>query len=411
MADFPENPWVKGFRLGLEAYDTLSGAEQKRADTQLRLEQAAAAKAQREAFARAKEPGTGAGAGTGGAGVESTREPSMKPAATPGSGTSSSGGGEGNYGSYGSQVVDYFKKAGYSDAMTQAIVAGGLGEGGFSVPWKKSDYVDPKTGRPEESYGHWQFHRGGELDGYEKWAAANKVQDLQNSLNQARYLDFRLTQIDPDLKNATDAKAATNRFMTDFLNPADKTPGKLFKYLPQAQQATTQWNAAQQASDYGSTAPAAPATAAAPTSGMPGYPGYTTGPGKTMRPIQRGQPGYPGDGSSPVVPPVSALPLEKPFRVADQASTPSFSQEAAPQGGQQPQQALFTNPLPAGVRPAAAQTPFSAPAAEPPMALAGMYQQPMPGYASHLQAYDPYAQMLAAQYGVLPGAGLYGRMA
>lgn len=67
------------------------------------------------------------------------------------------------------------KKAGWTDAAIKAGLAGGLGEGGWKESWKQSSAM--YHGQREESYGPYQFFKGGELPGYLRWAQENGVQE------------------------------------------------------------------------------------------------------------------------------------------------------------------------------------------------------------------------------------------
>lgn len=173
-----------------------------------------------------------------GEGEYSSGDPSTAGSATgggaPSSGGRNLGGGTASWGQYAQPIADYFKSIGYTPAAIQGAMANGLGEGGFAEPWSQSTAVG-KDGQREQSFGHWQFHQGGELDGYQKWAKDNNVNDLQSSVNQARYFAYRMQQIDPNYGHITDPKAATDTVATQFEQYAGAKPGQRYGQLAAAQ--------------------------------------------------------------------------------------------------------------------------------------------------------------------------------
>lgn len=91
-------------------------------------------------------------------------------------------GGPGEWGPPGVEVVDELRKGGAGEAFILAAVAAGLNEGGFATNWKPA-----KNG--EKSYGHWQNHEGGELNGYQEAYGSS-----QSSRDQTKYLIKRMVE-------------------------------------------------------------------------------------------------------------------------------------------------------------------------------------------------------------------------
>ena len=277
-----------------------------------------------------------------------------------GSGKGGGGSGEGGWGEYAAPIADYFKKAGYSDAAIQGIMANGLAEGGFRTNWNVGDNGASK--------GHWQFNAKGEMPGYETWAKNNGVTDLQNSVNQARYVDYRL-QSDPkfkNFKNITDAKEATNRFHIDFERPKDQTPGLRFGHLATAQRYLAGGGA--------------PAPAAAPAIGS----GSSTAPAPAPAPALTQKQQYDADlaaGRRPTFPP------DQKFNSRGEAISTAvgYTGPQATNFGPAPTPAPimpWPTPAPAAEPAPAEPAPAAAPAAAPPSAL---QLPPVPSYGGDLQ--------------------------
>jgi hypothetical protein len=171
-----------------------------------------------------------------------TNNPSGGGSATGGTGSGSSGGGGGGGGDWGpaaTAVTNYFKSIGWSDAAIAGAMGNGLGEGGFGAPWKQSSVVD-KNGNREQSWGHWQFHRGGELDGYEDWLTKNNLDPkdptvLQDSVNQAKYFAKRMNEINPNFGKLTDANAAGDQVLQGFEKPRNAASGSRNNLVATAQ--------------------------------------------------------------------------------------------------------------------------------------------------------------------------------
>jgi hypothetical protein len=122
-------------------------------------------------------------------------------------------------------AIDEFKKAGASPAFIQAAMANGLGEGGFKDPWQKAR-------GDEESYGHWQFNRNGELPAY----LANEGKDNpQDTRAQARFLVRRMEELSPGITKTDDPKAATDAIATQFEKYTGAAPGQRYGQLSDAQ--------------------------------------------------------------------------------------------------------------------------------------------------------------------------------
>jgi hypothetical protein len=132
-------------------------------------------------------------------------------------------------GSYAQPAIDVMRKAGWSDPAIMGALANGQAEGGFDQPWKQSGYVNPATGKREQSYGHWQFNENGELPGYEGFVGAKG--DQQDTATQAAYVVQRMNQINPDYGKIQDPKAATDIFETQFEKPKSALPGQRYPQL------------------------------------------------------------------------------------------------------------------------------------------------------------------------------------
>jgi hypothetical protein len=91
-----------------------------------------------------------------------------------------------------------------SPTATTALVGAGLGEGGFNDPWSPSTVPDESSpSGTEQSFGPWQLHAGGELDGYLK--GGGKPGDVDAQTN---FVLDRLEQIHPGFSQISDPAAA-----------------------------------------------------------------------------------------------------------------------------------------------------------------------------------------------------------
>ena len=162
--------------------------------------------------------------------------PSSTPGSGGGDGGSGSGGGQSgsDWGEYAQPIIKFFRDKGYHDSAIQGIMANGLAEGGFSTPWKQSGAVGA-DGRREESYGHWQFNARGELPGYQRWARENGVSNIQDSLSQAKYIDYWVNVNMPEFKTMSDANKATDTFLQRFERPKNQTSGIRYPALQRVQ--------------------------------------------------------------------------------------------------------------------------------------------------------------------------------
>lgn len=174
----------------------------------------------------------------GDSGVTTTTEPGMNTGAGGAGGSSGGSGGSAGaaegLGRYAQPVVDYFKSIGWSPEAIQGVMANGQAEGRFDTPWKEGD--------GGTSFGHWQFHYGGEMGGYRDWLKNNNLNpnndaDLQSSVNQAKYVAYRMNQIDPNYGQIGDARQATDLVQQQFERPrADlNQTGARYSYLPGVQ--------------------------------------------------------------------------------------------------------------------------------------------------------------------------------
>jgi len=255
--------------------------------------------------------------GTGGAGGGPTvGEGGVEVPGTGGGGGGGGGSGGDNWGPLAYQAVDYFTKQGYSGPAIQGILANGLSEGGFNELWRQSTYVDPKTGKREESYGPWQLHKGADLDEYLSWAAKNGVQDTQQLLPQMQWIDSYVRQHMPWYINSTDPRKATDDWQHHFERPAARFdyPGARYGHLTTVQTRLNQ-----------PMPPGAPQTALAPGGGV--------GTGGQI------QPGYEGNPPAPAVSPEGQTPVgteNNPPPAAEAqpktalATTPSLSTSSTP---------------------------------------------------------------------------------
>jgi hypothetical protein len=100
-----------------------------------------------------------------------------------------------------------------SPTATTALVAAGISEGGFGAPWTPSAVPDKSspTGT-EESFGPWQLHKGGELDGF--LAAGGKPGDVAGQTN---FVIDRIEAMHPGFSQISDQKAAAQA-VKDFEN-------------------------------------------------------------------------------------------------------------------------------------------------------------------------------------------------
>ncbi len=131
-------------------------------------------------------------------------------------------------------AVSTMRSAGASDAFIQAAMGHGLAEGGFQQPWAKA-------GGGESSFGHWQFNKGGELPGYEKFAAARGpglgIDDPTDTRLQAMYLMQRADQLHPGITKTDDPNQAMDVLGTKFERYKGNAPGQRRDYLAAAQRA------------------------------------------------------------------------------------------------------------------------------------------------------------------------------
>src|SRR5215467_4150056 len=168
---------------------------------------------------------------------DNVKKENLPAGANPSSGGSagSATGGGGEVGEFAAPVVNYFKSLGWNDNAIAGAIANGMAEGKFSNNWTPGDNGS--------SFGHWQFHKGGEYEGYIKFLQDNKLDPndpaaLHDSVNQAKYFAQRMTQIDPNYGQIGDAKAATDLVMSKFERPAKQynVAGARYSFLPGAQQ-------------------------------------------------------------------------------------------------------------------------------------------------------------------------------
>jgi hypothetical protein len=131
-----------------------------------------------------------------------------------------------------SQIVSVLKGRGWSDAAIHGALANALAEGGLSEPWKQSSAVS--NGQREESYGPWQFHKGGELDGYTKYVQQNKIKDPKDINAQTNYMADRVEKMLPGYQYSDNSHKAIDRFHIGFERPANKTPGTRYQHLDSA---------------------------------------------------------------------------------------------------------------------------------------------------------------------------------
>jgi hypothetical protein len=190
----------------------------------------------------------------------------------------------GGWGPLAAPAVAEFKKAGASDAFIQGAMANGLGEGGFKDPWQQSWVND--NGEREESFGHWQFNKRGELGPY---LASEGKANPEDTAAQARYLVRRMEELQPGITKTSDPKAATDAIAIKFEKYQDAAPGQRYSQLAEAQQHL-----------------AGPA-AAAPN--RPGQADQVTGAGSAqpLLPVAQATPIPPGTAGGPQpLPPVPA---------------------------------------------------------------------------------------------------------
>lgn len=114
-----------------------------------------------------------------------------------------------------------------SDAALTGILANGLGEGGFNSPWQKA-WGD------EESYGHWQFYKNGELPGYNAFLAARNLPN--DSRSQTLFVAKRMEEIYPGFSKITDPKLATDLVATKFERYKGAAPGQRYGFIQNAEQ-------------------------------------------------------------------------------------------------------------------------------------------------------------------------------
>jgi hypothetical protein len=98
------------------------------------------------------------------------------------------------------QMMEIGKAAGATPEVIQALVATALGEGGVQETWKGGDYGI--GGKGYTSFGPWQFHHGGELEGY--YASGGKPGDLKA---QMLYVLNTMEKRHPGFLKMTDTRA------------------------------------------------------------------------------------------------------------------------------------------------------------------------------------------------------------
>ncbi len=113
-------------------------------------------------------------------------------------------------GPHAQEAVSVFKQAGWSDAAIEGALHNGLAEGGFGTTWKPGD--------GGTSFGHWQYHRGGELEGFQRFAGGDR-----STAAQAKYLVQRMEEIRPGFGRISDPRQATNIIEAEFERPRDVT--------------------------------------------------------------------------------------------------------------------------------------------------------------------------------------------
>ena len=164
--------------------------------------------------------GGGGGGGGGRAGAGGRAGIAAGPEGMAGKGGGAAAGG----GDYANKAISVFKAAGWTDAAIQAVMAHGLGEGGFGKSWKQSGAINKKTGQREQSFGHWQFNmQGGEGPGYMKWAEKQGL-DPKSTENQAKYVAQRMG---PQFGQIRDFNTAFGQFETGFEKSAGGVAGKM----------------------------------------------------------------------------------------------------------------------------------------------------------------------------------------
>jgi hypothetical protein len=110
-------------------------------------------------------------------------------------------------GPHATEAVDVFKGSGWTDAAIQGALANAQNEGGFHEIWKPGD--------GGTSFGHWQYHKGGELEGYQ-----SSFGNDRSTKAQAQYLVQRMEQIHPGFGKITDPKQAADIIEREFERPA-----------------------------------------------------------------------------------------------------------------------------------------------------------------------------------------------
>ncbi len=139
--------------------------------------------------------------------------------------------GAGGSGTYAQIAIETARGAGASDAAIQGMMANGLGEGGFQESWKKA-------GGGENSFGHWQFNRNGELPGYLNFVKKEGGDPTDTRL-QTLYALKRANEVHPGFSQLTDAKTATDVFATRFERYKGAAPGQRYGLLTDAQRYMT----------------------------------------------------------------------------------------------------------------------------------------------------------------------------
>lgn len=116
-------------------------------------------------------------------------------------------------------AMDEFKKNGASDAFIRAALAHGQAEGGFFDPWKQA-----VSG--ENSFGHWQLNKNGELPGYQE-VAGNDT----DTRAQARYLMTRMEQEVPGITKTDNVNHAMDSITSKFERYKGHGPGQRREFL------------------------------------------------------------------------------------------------------------------------------------------------------------------------------------
>jgi hypothetical protein len=129
----------------------------------------------------------------------------------------------GKWGPLAPVAIAEFNKQGASQAFTEAAMAHGLAEGGFSEEWRQAWGT---AGKPEHSYGHWQMNVGTELPGYQK-----DYGDSHATTDQVKYLMKRAEEYSPGITKTNNAEQAMDALTEGFERYQGHAPGQRRGYL------------------------------------------------------------------------------------------------------------------------------------------------------------------------------------